>query len=579
MYDNEYQMFSSEAEREFHQARQKVFFQSIFDQFSGKKTDLLPFDEIKQKLGLVPSHSIGRKDIPLDKIIGSVGKYKDFTRSFLPRSEDIKERWKRIYAATRGMTGVPPIDVYQVGDVYFVIDGNHRVSVARQLGNQTIEANIYEFKSPVEVTAKLDIDGLVLQAERARFLHSTQILDHFPDADIEVTSAGYYDKLAEHIAVHSYFLGKERKRDIAWDEAVKHWYSEVYLPLVEVIRQHKILDDFPDRTETDLYLWIMEHRHYLAIDLGQEVDVQDAAVHFADEYSQRLDRVVERTGSTLYDVLTPDGLESGASTGEWRKERVLTRKTNQLFSDILLPIDGISCGSCQIKQAIKVAQLEKSRIYGIYVATSDEKRDIAKELKDQFAQECEDANIPWKFFTEIGNPQRAIIDRSYWMDLIVMHKKGPPASLAQTLFGPTFETVIQRGMRPVLAASDDVSEFERPMLAYDGSPKSREALFVASHISKLWKRHLLVFSVEQTKRESTALLDEALQFLKEKNVLADGILLTGEPALQINKTAKSQKIDLVIMGNTAYSPFTNLFLRSTVDKVLETAEYPVLICR
>ena len=579
MYDNEYQMYSSEAEREFQQARQKVFFQSIFNQFSGKSTDLLPFDEIKEKLGLLPSHAMGRKDIPLDKIVGSVGKYKDFTRSFMPRSEAIKERWKRIYAATRGMTGVPPIDVYKVGDVYFVIDGNHRVSVARQLGNKTIEANIYEFKSPVEVTADLDIDGLVLEAERARFLRTTQIKDYFPDADIEVTSGGYYSKLSEHIAVHGYFLGIEKKRDIPWEKAVKSWYTNIYMPLVMIIREHKILDDFPDRTETDLYLWIIEHRHYLAIDLGHEVDVQDAAIHFAEEYSQRLDRVIERTGSTLYDALTPDGLEHGASAGEWRKERVLPRKTNQLFSDILLPIDDVSCGSCQINQAIKIAQLENGHIYGIYVATSDEKADIAKKLRDKFAKQCEYANVPWKFFTEVGNPQRVIIERSYWMDLVVLHKKGPPASLAQTLFGPTFETVIQRGIRPVLAASDDVSNMERPMLAYDGSPKSKEALYVASHISKRWERSLLVICIEETKKQSTALLDEALQYLKEKDVVADGILLTGSPADQIVKVARSQKIDLLIMGSTAYSPFTNLFLRSTVDKILEDADFPILICR
>lgn len=579
MYDNEYQMYSSEAEREFAQARQKVFFQSIINQFSKKASNLLPFEEIKDKLGLIPSHSIGRKEIPLDKIVGSVGKYNDFTRSFLPRNEAVKERWKRIYAATRGMAGVPPIDVYQVGDVYFVIDGNHRISVARQLGNKVIEANIYEFKSPVEVTADMDIDSLVLQAEHARFMRSTQIKQYFPDADIRVTSAGYYEKLYEHIAVHAYYLGIEKKRDIAWEEAVKHWYTKVYMPMVEIIREHKILDDFPDRTETDLYLWIMEHRHYLAIDLGHEVNLHDAAVHFADEYSQRLDRVIERTGYSIYDALTPDSLESAANVGEWRTERVLPRKTSQLFSDILLPIDGVSCGSCQINQAIKIAQLENGHLYGIYVATSDEDQKISKELRDKFAQQCEDANVPWKFFTEVGNPQRVIISRSYWMDLIVLHKKGPPASLAQTLFGPTFETTIRRGIRPVLAASDNFSELERPMLAYDGSPKSREALFVASRISKNWQRPLLVISVEDTKKQSTALLDEALQLLKEKDIMADGILLTGDPAAQIKKVAKSQKIDLVIMGSTAYSPFLNLFLSSTVDKVLDGATFPLLICQ
>ena len=126
------------AEQRFDRARRQAFIESVMGQLRGRPTLLLPFEEVKTKLGLQPSSDRGLQEIPLDSIVGSVGRYREFTRSFLPRDDTIRERWKRIYAAAQGLRGLPPIEVYQVGDVYFIKDGNHRVSVARQMGTETI---------------------------------------------------------------------------------------------------------------------------------------------------------------------------------------------------------------------------------------------------------------------------------------------------------------------------------------------------------------------------------------------------------------------------------------------------------
>ena len=156
--------------------------------------------------------------------------------------------------ATTRLTGLPPIEVYNIGDAYFVKDGNHRVSVARQLGNETIQAYVTEVRTRVPMTADLTPDDLILKAEYADFLEQTHLDELRPDADLNVTIPGQYPKLLEHIAVHQYYRGLDLDREVSYLEAVAHWYDTVYLPIIELISERGIMRSFPDRTETDLYL-------------------------------------------------------------------------------------------------------------------------------------------------------------------------------------------------------------------------------------------------------------------------------------------------------------------------------------
>src|SRR5687767_10880439 len=120
--------------QDFHQARQRADLQTVLARLRGQSTALLSFDEVYRKLRASGSAERGRREIPLDAIIGSVGRYTDFTRSFLPRHEEDVQRWVGVMAATTDQSGLPPIQVYQIGEAYFVLDGHHRVSVARALG-------------------------------------------------------------------------------------------------------------------------------------------------------------------------------------------------------------------------------------------------------------------------------------------------------------------------------------------------------------------------------------------------------------------------------------------------------------
>lgn len=275
------------ADGAFSQARRRVFFRRILGFFGrGKPGSLLSLEQVRDKLKIRGQHYVGLQEIPIDEIVGSVGRYQEFNRAFLPTQEFIRERWKGIYEAAHGQAGLPAIDVYRVGGVYFVRDGHHRVSVLKELGAKTVEAMVTELETPVPLSPDTGEDDLDLKSEYAIFLQETRLDDLRPDQQIEFTLPGQYLKLQEHIAVHRHYLGLREEREIPYAEAVVRWYDEVYCPVAQVIQEEQVLDHFPGRTEADLYLWIIEQRHYLSERYGEEVALEQAAAEFSREFSK-----------------------------------------------------------------------------------------------------------------------------------------------------------------------------------------------------------------------------------------------------------------------------------------------------
>jgi nucleotide-binding universal stress UspA family protein len=561
------------AQRGFERARAQAFVERVVGQLRGRPTDLLPFEQVRAKLGLLPSSDRGLREIPLDHIVGSEGRYNEFTRSFLPRVRRVRGRWQRVYAATEGEAGVPPIEVYQVGDVYFVKDGNHRVSVAREMGAKTVQAYVREFVSPVPIAVDAPLDQVLLQAEQRRFLQQTHLGELHPETPIELTCPGCYEKLLEHITVHGYFLGKDQQRDISWQEAVNSWFDNVYMPMVRIIREQDVLKDFPGRTEADLYLWIMEHRHYLAEELGQEIDRSQAAEHFAEQYGQRLKRVMRRARQAFADIVTPDQLEFGPAPGQWRAERVLARGEDRLFEDILLLVDGSTSAWCAVEQAVAIAQREKSRFYGLYLAPAEANQEQENAIRKEFARRCDERGVPWNWIVEGGEAGQAIVQRAHWADLIVLIRQG------KGVLDPTLLAVVRRAPRPVLATLDICSPLSKALLAYDGSRESEEALVVAAYVGRKWGIPLTVVTVEESRRADEATLHRALTYLNEHGAQADALLRQGDVPETILAAARECGCNWLMMGGSGYSPYRALFTRSTVQCVLREATCPVLICR
>src|SRR5215472_11125932 len=202
--DPESAIATAESSRHFTQARMGAFWQEVWSFLTGRSIDLLRFEEVRNRLLLRDERNLGLQEIPLDKIVGSVGRYRDFTRTFLPRTNAIRSRWQRLDALARGSEGFPPIEVYKVGDAYFVIDGNHRVSVARQLGAKTIEAYVTELPTSVPLEADIQPDDLLIKQGYADFLRQTHLDVIRPGSSVILTEPARYQEVIEHISVHKY---------------------------------------------------------------------------------------------------------------------------------------------------------------------------------------------------------------------------------------------------------------------------------------------------------------------------------------------------------------------------------------
>ena len=260
MFDN----FAARVKSDFVRARFKAFLNRVRGTLAGQPATLLSYDEVKEKLRLGGPIYRGIRTVPLGKIAGSLNRYHQFDRAFLPLEDQIANRWENIDRAFYQEVSLPPIVLYKVGDVYFVVDGHHRVSVAREQGQQFIEAEVREASTKVNITPDLKPEDLEILGEKVNFLERTGLDRIRPKARIRLTILDGFDRILEHIAVHCYFMGLDLQRDISDEEAVAHWYDKVYLPIIGVIRRSGILREFSGKTEADLYLWILDRQRYLS---------------------------------------------------------------------------------------------------------------------------------------------------------------------------------------------------------------------------------------------------------------------------------------------------------------------------
>ena len=433
--------------------------EQIMARLKGKSGDLLSYEEVRGKLKAKISKRAELRDIPLNAIVGSVGRYSDFTRSFLPRQDSDEGRWARVQIAVKDLGGLPPIEVYQIGDAYFVRDGNHRVSVARQFEATHIQAYVTEVRSRVPLSPDVQPDELILKARYAHFLERTRLDEIRPQANLTVTVPGRYQQLIEHIEVHRYFMGLRQQREIPYKEAVGRWYDEVYQPVVQVIRARGILRDFPERTGTDLYLWILKHRAALEEVLGWKIDTEAAAADLAEQYSPRPRRVVARMGGKIMDAVTPDELEAGPSPGRWREERLATRADDRLFADILVPVSGREISWFALDQALEIARREGGQLRGLHIVPSEAQAQSEGTIAVQaeFDRRCDAAGIPGKLAIEVGKVARGICTRAQWTDLVVVNVAHPPGAQPWTRLSSGFRTLLRRCPRPVLAVPGVVS--------------------------------------------------------------------------------------------------------------------------
>ena len=278
---------SPQAARDWLDARRKAFFQDVLALIGQRPVDLLPFEEVRQRLRLRNMHYRGVQDVPLERIVGSVGRYKDFTRRFLPRQDGLEGRWRRIDQLMTLGPGLPPVELLKGGDVYFVRDGNHRVSVARQHNIPTIQAYVWEYRTRVPLTPDTNIDDLLVKAVHADFVERTNLDRLCSDVDVTLTQADGYEDLLYEIKVLQQSLSIIDGREMGFDEAVQMWCEMHYTPIVQIIRQQGILQEFPDHTEADLYLWLRRNQEELRARYGKQMLVDDVAADLARRFGEK----------------------------------------------------------------------------------------------------------------------------------------------------------------------------------------------------------------------------------------------------------------------------------------------------
>lgn len=262
----------------FLRAHSRARREAMLARLGGKPTSLLPFEALSAILkGYQHAPQPQTEMILLDKIVGSVGRYKDFTRDFLPKNLAMGDRWARVEQAMESLEGTPPIEVYRLGDVYFVADGNHRVSVARAAGFDAIEAHVTDIPVDVDLQPGDSLDEAIIKAERARFLADTRLNERVPHLDIYFTRPGGWMRLLEHVQIHRRLLSQERGAEVTLEDAAEDWYHHSYCPIIQAIRDRRLLHRFGGHTAADLYVWIWGYIFDAYRHLGEKVAPEEAA--------------------------------------------------------------------------------------------------------------------------------------------------------------------------------------------------------------------------------------------------------------------------------------------------------------
>jgi len=278
---------NSQAQSDFNKAKSRAFFNTIMSILRPEKQELLSFYDVKSMIKTKSESYRGMQSVEINKIAGSEGRYSDFNKAFLPKKEHLRKRWESIDKAYIKDVILPAIQLYKIGEIYFVRDGNHRVSVAKAQGVFSIDAEVTELSTEVALTSgmnMLDLKQSVVDFERNQILSQTDLDGIIEEGNIFFTAPGRYEEMLQHVLGHKYFINMKQEDEIPLPVAARSWYENLYIPIIKIIREANLLSRFPGRTESDLYIWIVKQWHYLKEKYGDEYPLEAAAAKYTQEY-------------------------------------------------------------------------------------------------------------------------------------------------------------------------------------------------------------------------------------------------------------------------------------------------------
>ncbi|MBQ5401032.1 MAG: transcriptional regulator [Treponema sp.] len=282
-------LISSQTDEDFNKARNKALINEIQHLLNPEEATLISFTDIKMMLR--PKNEVykGMQVVPIKLIVGSEGRYKDFDNHFFPKSNFLKARWERVDSAVLQSITLPPISLYEAGGLFFVRDGNHRVSVAKMKGQEYIDAEVVSLQSEIKLkpsTSKKNILKQVLNYEKRVFYSETNFGDITDYWCLDFTTPGQYDVIYNHIITHRYYINMDKTEEIPFEDAALSWFTNVYLPVKQALEANHIKRIFRHRTVSDMYIYLIKYWDELKQKFGNDFTLEAAVKDFKKEYSK-----------------------------------------------------------------------------------------------------------------------------------------------------------------------------------------------------------------------------------------------------------------------------------------------------
>jgi hypothetical protein len=279
----------NQARDEFVKARGREMLQRIFTLFGDRGRELLSLSDIKSLVKPTSETFVGIKTVAIDLIVGSEDRYGDFSRSFLPKRRHTSERWVNIRLAHLKGIHLPLVKLYELGGVYFVRDGNHRISVAKRFGGRYIDAEVTSLGSKITLdpdNTRQEIKERIIELEKREFYSKTGLDKLRPRGKLTFSEAGRYGEILEHIRTYPSCLQEMRHEEIPVEEGMLAWYDEFFFPIITVIEEERVLRRFPGRTAADLYVWIVKHQKEMAKTYQHMSSIRSVVRNFSLKYGK-----------------------------------------------------------------------------------------------------------------------------------------------------------------------------------------------------------------------------------------------------------------------------------------------------
>lgn len=551
---------------DFHRLRSKAALDRFWAGIRGESLDLLAYDEVSSKLRAVSQTNLGLQQVALKNIIGSVNRTSDFDRNFRPLSDGDSTRWADVKAAMTSpfTAGVPPVTLYKIGEAYFVMDGNHRISIAKEMGLDSVEAYVTEVKTKVSLSSSFTLEELAEKAALADFLEDTHLDRILPSVELSLNRIEYYPLLKEHIVVHQYYMGIDHKREVSFDEAAVDWYDHVYSPVVRIIEESGLRYEFPELTITDLYLWVLDKQQALLDKYGTSFKTENV-IDFVAKQKGKQTKTVVTTADREMDMHV-SGMAEGSS--------------DCLFRDILVGVSHSDINLLALQQAMMINRCKDGNIIGLHVKAETDfaTEQTEAELETSFYQQLNEREMSGRFIKMTGNISKTLQEYGLLSDITVVKLSYPPGGAVFDRLGSGVITLLQSSRRPIMFVKEVVAPVNRILLMLDEDEKSREAFYIAVYYAARYGCGLFITMPEKDSKSSQDAFSFAKSYLDAIDLEFQSITLSSTSLVEnLVSLIEENSISTVMMGGYRSTGLLGRLFSSNVDRVLELSPVPVLV--